>query len=89
MAKTSGKVRNERVSTETFIRAWESSTGVQEVSQKTGMKTPTAQARASKQRAAGIPLKHMPKGGGAKLDVKAAQALVAQLRSSVKAENAN
>jgi len=93
MAKASGKakaVRSARVDMVDFIKAWESSNSVPEVANKLNMKVPTVQARASKYRnledkngnPTPIPLKHMPKGGGAKLDRSAALALIAELRGT-------
>ncbi len=72
--------REPRVPLTTFIQAWESSDSVAQVAEKTGLKQNSVQARASKYRSQGIPLKEMPRGGGAKLDIAEAQALLAKLR---------
>jgi len=74
-----------------FIAAWESSQSVKEVCEKTGLKETSVQARASKYRSAeidedgevtrqAIPLKTMPRGGGARLQVDKATAYLAELR---------
>jgi transposase len=71
-----------RVDGETFITAWEGSSSVKEVSEKTGIKLTSIMARASKYRSEGIALKNMPRGGGAKLNVAAMQALLVKLRNT-------
>jgi len=79
-----------RVSMVDFIKAWQSSDSVKEVADKTGLAEGSVQARASKYRSAefndkgevtrpAIPLKTMPRGGGARLQVDAAMALLAEL----------
>ena len=80
MAK-SAKVR---VDLDTFIKAWEGSATVAEVSAKTGIKPMSIMARASKLRGApyNIPLKNMQRGGGAKINVADAKALIATLRNT-------
>jgi transposase len=77
---TPAKARKPRVSLQQFISAWESSKSVSEAAEKVGLEAGSVQARASKYRASGIPLKEMPRGGGAKLDIGEAQALLAKLR---------
>lgn len=69
-----------RVQMQEFMTAWESSESVAGVAEKTGLKETSVQARASKYRSLGIPLKEMTRGGGPKLDVAQAQALLAKLR---------
>lgn len=80
MAKATKTERTPRVSLEKFITAWETSASVKEAADKCGMKIGTVQARASKYRSKDIDLKKMPRGGGAKLNVPEAQALLAKLR---------
>jgi hypothetical protein len=86
-----------KVSMTAFITAWEGSKSVAEVAEKTELKITSVQARASKYRSpelneAGevirlaIPLKNMPKGGGAKLDTDEAMKLIAQIRGVEVAE---
>ena len=75
-----------RVGMEIFVKAWQTSNTVAEVATKTGLKTPSVMARASKYRSLGIGLKNMKRGGGVKLDVDAAKALAASLIAPV-AEN--
>lgn len=72
--------REPRVQLAEFLTAWEGSNSVAEVAEKTGLKETSVQARASKYRGQGIPLKEMPRGGGAKLNIAEAQALLAKLR---------
>ena len=76
------KEKRIRVEMEPFITAWEGSKSVKEVADKLGIKLTSVMARASKYRSEpfNIPLKTMPRGGGAKLDVSAAKALLAKLR---------
>lgn len=74
--------REPRVSMQEFVTAWEGSKSVAEVAEKTKLKETSVQARASKYRSQGIPLKEMPRGGGAKLDIAQAQALLAKLRGT-------
>ena len=75
MAKT-------HVPMEVFITVWEQNDSAKAVSEKTGIKLTSVLARASKYRADGIPLKFMKRGGGgAKLDIAKAQALIASLRN--------
>lgn len=73
-----------------FVVAWEASNSVKEVADKLGIKVTSVMARASKYRGAplNIPLKSMPRAGGAKLDVVAAKELLAKLRG-VTVENIN
>ena len=73
-----------RVDLDTFIKAWEGSANVAEVSAKTGIKPMSIMARASKLRGApyNIPLKNMQRGGGAKINVADAKALIATLRNT-------
>ena len=74
-----------------FIEAWQSSESIAEVAEKTGLKEGSIQARASKYRSpeinekgevtrVAIPLKTMPRGGGARLQVNAALELLAKMR---------
>ena len=65
-----------------FIEAWEASNSVKEVSDKLGIKVTSVMARASKYRGEpfNLPLKSMPRGGGAKLNLSAAKELLAKLR---------
>lgn len=80
-----------KISMVEFITAWEGSNSVAEVADKTGLKITSVQARASKYRSPeldedgevkrpAIPLKNMPRGGGAKLNTDEALTLIAQLR---------
>jgi len=71
-----------RVEMEAFVKAWEASTSVKEVSDKLGIKVTSVMARASKYRSAplNIPLKGMQRGGGAKVNSEAAKNLLATLR---------
>ena len=73
-----------RVDLDTFIKAWEGSANVAEVATKTGIKPMSIMARASKLRCApyNIPLKNMQRGGGAKINVADAKALIATLRNT-------
>lgn len=73
-----------RVSAEKFITVWERSANAREAAKELGLTPNSATQRASSYRKAGIDLKHMPRGG-AKLDVSAANALLASLRE--KSEN--
>lgn len=76
-----GAAKKDRVSLEVFLQAWEGSTTVKEVANKTGLKETSIQARASKYRNDyGIPLKNFTRGGGAKIDKQAALAFLANLR---------
>ena len=77
MAKTTKK----HVSMEAFMTAWERSNSVAEVSEKTGIKTASVIARGSQYRAKGLDLKHFPRGGGARLNIEDAKALLAKLRA--------
>lgn len=63
-----------------FIRAWESSENIQEVSDKTGLKKTSCQTRASKYRADGIPLKHFARAGRTKESIDSAIKLLAEIR---------
>jgi len=83
------------VSREDFIRAWEEcaadGSGVKGVAERTGLKPTSIQARASKYRADyKIPLTHMQRGGGSRVDVDAALQLLADCRGvsveTIKAE---
>jgi len=75
------KERAERVDFETYMRAWQSSSSVAEVASKTGLTKDSCSTRASGYRKKGIALKSFPKGGGAKLDIAACQALLATLNA--------
>lgn len=79
MAKTTGAKRI-RIAMPEFVTAWEASGSIKEVADKTGLKPLSIQARSSKYRSLGIPLKTMPRAGGAKLQVTAALELLAKLR---------
>ena len=69
MAKT-------RIASEEFIKAWESSSNVAEVSKKLGLKPASVMARASKYRTAPLfmPLKQMKRG--AKIDIAKRRSLM-------------
>ncbi len=70
-----------RVGRDEFIRAWETSENVQEAADKCGLVKTSAQARAAKYRSLGLPLKRMPRGGGAEpMDKGSAYELLAELR---------
>jgi hypothetical protein len=73
-------VKRVKIAMEPFIRAWETSNSAKEVSEKLGIKLTSVLARATKYRTNNIPLKKMPRKTGIKLDVEAAQALLAELR---------
>jgi len=77
MAKT-------RIASEEFIKAWESSSNVAEVSKKLGLKPASVMARASKYRTAPLfmPLKQMKRGGGAKIDIAKTKELLASLQGT-------
>jgi len=79
-----------KVEMASFITAWEASNSVKEVADKLGIKVTSVMARASKYRGTplNIPLKSMPRAGGAKLDITAAKELLAKLRG-VTIENIN
>jgi transposase len=82
------KEKRVRIEMEPFITAWEQSKNVKEVADRLGIKVTSVMARASKYRGEpfNIPLKTMPRGGGAKLDVAAAKELLAKLRGKTVAE---
>lgn len=70
-----------RSSMEDFVKAWETSESVAEAADKLGITKQSAGQRASTYRNKhGIPLKIMPRGGGSRINVKAANDLIAQLR---------
>lgn len=73
-----------KIEMEAFVKAWEASNSIKEVSTKLGIKETSIAARASKYRSAplNIPLKRMPRNGAAKFDVNAARTLLAQLRNT-------
>lgn len=75
MAKT-------RIASEEFIKAWESSSNVAEVSKKLGLKPASVMARASKYRTAPLfmPLKQMKRG--AKIDIAKTKELLASLQGT-------
>jgi len=77
----------EHVGMEEFIRAWEAGENVAEVSAATGIKPQSCQVRAAAYRKRGIALKHMPRGGRRKLDVEAANTLLASLREQANPSN--
>jgi hypothetical protein len=64
------------VSATDFIKVWQSSTSVQEVSEKLGMPVPIVHARASSYRKAGVRLKNFPKTHGRALDIEALNELI-------------
>lgn len=79
----SEKVKRIKVNMTDFITAWEQSGSVGEVANKLGIATTSVMARASKYRGEyKIPLKNMPRGGGAKLNLEAARELLAKLRGT-------
>jgi hypothetical protein len=84
MAKEKSAEKRVRVTMEDFVKAWESSVSTKEVAEKTGLKLGSVIARSSKYRSApmNLPIKSMPRKGGAKLDVTAAIALLATLRNT-------
>ena len=73
-----------------FVETWEACKSAQEVATKLGTKVTSVLARVSKYRSApwNIPLKSMPRKGGAKLDIGAAKELLAKLRGTT-VENIN
>lgn len=72
--------RNASVSRADFIRAWEGSESIAEVSEKTGLAKPSCQTKASKLRGDGIPLKQFARAGRKQESVESALALLAELR---------
>lgn len=76
MSRTPSVVMND------FVKAWEAGSSVKDVAAQLGLKVGSVQARASKYRTEGIPLKNMKRGGGAKLDKGAALGLLAELRNT-------
>lgn len=65
-----------------FAKTWELSTNVKEVAEKLNMKLGSVQAKASKMRKDGIPLKSMQRGGGRKkTDKSAILAVLAEIRN--------
>ncbi|KKM26038.1 hypothetical protein LCGC14_1588930 [marine sediment metagenome] len=74
-----------RVGMATFIREWEGSESVREVSEKTGLKETSCYVRFANYRKKGIPLKRMKgKKRGAYFNVEDAQALLEQIRAEQK-----
>lgn len=70
-----------KVGFEKFMEVWEAATSAKEVAEKLNLKLTSVQARASKYRADGLPLKNMSTGGkGGKIDMAAARAKLAALR---------
>ena len=70
-----------RVGRDEFIRSWETSANVQEAAEKCGLAKTSAQARAAKYRSLGLPLKRMPRGGGAEaMNKDSAYELLAEIR---------
>ena len=66
---TSAKPKRRNVPRDTFVVIWNKSASAIEAAEKAGMNSAqSATARASKHRGEGFILKHMPQGGGAKLD---------------------
>ena len=70
-----------------FVRIWESADNVREVAEATGLKPASCQVRASTYRSKGIALKHMPRGGGQKLDTAECCAFLEQLRAEQTSED--
>ena len=70
-----------RVLVSEFVKAWEGSENVAEVSKKLNLKPTSVMARATKYRTDGLPLKLMARGA-AKLDMGAARALLAEIRGT-------
>jgi hypothetical protein len=62
-----------------FVTAWQTSSSVQEVSDRLGMPKPIVLARASSYRAAGIKLKKIKKANSRSLDVAALNKLIEKL----------
>lgn len=80
--KVRGKREKENVPMAQFIEVWEDSANAPEAAKRLGLTVNSVQTRASSYRKKHkIPLKNMPKGGGAKLDAAAGIALVAKLRA--------
>ena len=69
----------------TFIKIWQTSNSVNEVSERTGIPAPICHARASSYRAAGVQIKSMPRGGRAGLDVGKLNELIATLKAEKEA----
>jgi hypothetical protein len=65
------------VSTEEFIKAWQTSATTAEVCKKTGQTNSAASSRARLLRKIGIPLKKMRMGRTAKMDLEAMKKLAA------------
>ena len=68
-----------------FIKCWQTSGSVQEVSDKTGIPVPICHARASSYRSAGINIKSMPRSGRSGLDVGKLNELIATLKAEKEA----
>lgn len=88
MAKASGKAKRTNVDMPAFVKAWQGSESVPQVAEKLGLKVGSVQTRAAKYRGAPhfIPLKEMARGGAKKLDVSAANALIAELTGQTPAQ---
>lgn len=79
--EVSGESKRVFVDRTKFIQTWETSDSAKEVADKLGIKASSALARASKYRTdEGIPLKNMTRGGGAKLVLEDALAVLAEIR---------
>ncbi len=72
------------VTPEEFIKIWQTSESVTEVSDKTGMPEPIVHARASNYRQAGIRLKKMPRKNRLGLDVERLNKLIEVLEKKGK-----
>jgi len=81
--------RRERVEAREFISAWQTSESVSEVAEKTGLQEGSCQTRAAKYRTQGIQLKHMPRGGGSRLDIDDLNAFALSLVPQVEEEEAD
>ena len=79
--KATGTAKRKNVDMDTFIRTWHGSKSVKEVSDKLGIVVGSVQTRAAKYRGAPhfLPLPKMTRSGAKKLDVSAANALLAEL----------
>jgi hypothetical protein len=81
-AKRGRKNRSYDVSPEDFVRAWQSSSTTQEVSEKLGMPIPIAVARASAYRKGGVDLKKLSKKASRVLDVEGLNRLIEEMEKT-------
>jgi hypothetical protein len=63
-----------------FVTAWENGSSITEVAEKLGMKSGSVQARASKYRSLGLPLKRMKRGSNKRVNHAAILEAIASCR---------